>query len=183
MNETSTWISSWDRMLSIAFSSVAFYLLVVILVRLMGKRVTAQMNSFDWIITVAVGSLLASGILLEDVSIADGALAVLILAACQWAMTKLSVRSQRFEDAVKPRPRLLVHKGAYLRDAMDAERISKSEVDAALREKGYSSLADVNWVILETNGMMSVVSRRSQTLEEADLMGQAQPSTMETRGH
>jgi uncharacterized membrane protein YcaP (DUF421 family) len=172
MREISTWFSSWGHLQSIAISSVVFYLFAVVLVRFMGKRVTAQMNSFDWIITVAVGSLLASAILLKEVAIADGALAALILAGCQWVMTKMSVKSQGFENTVKPTPRLLVHDGAYLHEEMDAERISKAEVDAALREKGYSSIEDVKWVILETNGMMSVISRNGQSLEDANLLDQ-----------
>ncbi len=172
MFEISIWFSSWDRLESIAVSSLVFYVLIVTLVRVVGKRVTAQMNSFDWIITVAVGSLLASGILQKSVSIADATLAIVLLAACQWVMTKLSVHSQRFEKLVKPAPRLLVHKGAYLHREMARERISRAEVDSALRHSGHTSISDVNWVILETDGTMSVVPREKIALSQADLMQQ-----------
>lgn len=172
MSDLSTWFTSWDRLESIAVSSVALYVLIVVLVRVMGKRVTGQMNSFDWIITVAVGSLLASGILQNSVSVSDAALAIGILAACQWLMTKASVRSQRFEKLVKPAPRLLVHKGAYLDAQMEHERVTRAEVDAALREQGHASIDEVNWVVLETDGTMSVVPRMAVPLDKAGLMRQ-----------
>jgi uncharacterized membrane protein YcaP (DUF421 family) len=164
------WAAGWDRVISIAVSSVVFYLIVVLLVRLMGKRVTAQMNSFDWIITVAVGSLVASGILLEDVAITDATTAIAALALCQWVMTWMAMKSAKFSNFVKPVPRLLVHKGEYLESAMHAERITKSEVNVALRKKGFTDVRDANWVILETNGEMTVVPRQSTKFREAGLM-------------
>lgn len=164
------WASDWDRVLSITVSSVVFYLFVVLLVRVMGKRVTAQMNSFDWIITVAVGSLVASGILLRDVAVADAVTAIVVLALCQWAMTWMSMKSAHFSDIVKPVPRLLVHKGEYLESAMRAERVTKSEVNVALRAEGFTDVADANWVILETNGQLTVVPRQDVEFKQAELM-------------
>lgn len=164
------WASDWDRVLSITVSSVVFYLFVVLLVRVMGKRVTAQMNSFDWIITVAVGSLVASGILLEDVSLADAAVAIVALSLCQWAMTWMSIKSAYFSDIVKPVPRLLVHRGEYLESAMRAERVTKSEVNVALRAEGFTDVADANWVILEANGQLTVVPRQDVKFKQAGLM-------------
>ncbi|MGB3722587.1 MAG: DUF421 domain-containing protein, partial [Pacificimonas sp.] len=66
-----TWFNSWERLLSIGLSAIATYIGIVILVRISGKRTTSQMNNFDWIITVALGGLVTSGILLKGVSVVD----------------------------------------------------------------------------------------------------------------
>ena len=65
MEEIAGWYSNSDKMINIAIGAIFFYFLIVILVRILGKRTTSQMNNFDWIINIAVGSLAASGILLE----------------------------------------------------------------------------------------------------------------------
>ncbi len=90
MNEPWNIFADSERNLSIIASSLYFYVLVVALVRLMGKRTTAQMNNFDWIINVAVGSLVASGILFKNVPVMGATAAILTIAICQWLLTWLS---------------------------------------------------------------------------------------------
>ena len=165
-----TWFNSLDRLSSIAIGAVVFYLLIVLMTRLVGKRTTGQMNNFDWLVTVAVGSLAASGILLKDVSIADAALAICIMFALQWLTTWLVLRSPLICRMVKARPRLLLHQGEILKEALRKERISEAEIYTALREQGLANLDDASWVILENNGKMTVIQRGSAQLESAELM-------------
>ncbi len=97
------WSSSFDRMSSVAISSVFFFAFIVVLVRIVGKRATSQLNNFDWIINIAVGSLAASGILLEDVRIVDAATAIAVLAALQmlttWAVLKFEFASKAIKGS------------------------------------------------------------------------------------
>ncbi len=166
MDDIHTWFNSWARIWSVVQAAVFFFVLIVFLSRIGGKRLTGQLNNFDWIITVAVGSLMASGILLKDVSVADTTVAILVLAALQWGCTWLAVRSERFAALLKPPPRLLLDKGKVLKDSIVHERIAMAELEARLRQEGFTSLADANWVILETNGKLSVIPR-----SEADWAG------------
>ncbi len=168
--EPTVWVSDAERLGSIALSSVVLYLGLVALIRVIGKRATAQMNSFDWIVTVAVGSLLASGILSASVGILDAGLAIVTLGLCQWALTRLSVRLPAVEKAVKPQPRLLVHRGAYLEAAMADERVTRAEVDAALRGQGYTSVREVGWAVLETDASISVIPADAARPADCDLM-------------
>ena len=171
MDETiETWFNSPERLQSVAVGAVVFYLIIIIMARLTGKRTTGQMNNFDWLVTVAVGSLAASGILLRDVSIADAALAIIIIFALQWLTTWLVLRSPFMCRLIKPKPRLLLDKGGMLKDAMHKERISEAELYTAMREEGLVNLEEANWVILENNGKMTVIKRRDVELEDAKLM-------------
>ena len=160
----------WERLLSTAISSGVFFVLIVVLVRLAGKRITSQMTNFDWIVTVAIGSLASSGILLENVPMSDAIAAIVVLAAMQWLTTYLTVKSDGFAKVVRPAPRLLTHKGEYLEDAMLKERVTKEEIDAALRAEGHMSVEGANWVILEPNGVLTVIPRQDRNLKDGDLL-------------
>ncbi|WP_417322382.1 DUF421 domain-containing protein [Erythrobacter aureus] len=169
--QRSVWLSSYDKIGEIVISAAVFYLFVIALVRVLGKRTTNQLNNFDWIITFAIGSLFASGILLKDVAIVDSLAAILTLAILQWFTTKMVLRSKVVAKLVKSDPTLLVHKGEYIDSAMERTRISQEEICAVLRNEGYESPDDVNWVILETNGTFSVIPRSEKSLSRADTMG------------
>ena len=156
--------------MEISANALLFYILIIVMVRVFGKRTTSEFNNFDWIINVAVGSLAASGILLRNVASIDAITAIVILAACQFVTTKLVLRSEDVADIVKAEPTLLTHKGEYLRDAMARTRISEEEIKMALRAAGIGAVADANWVVLETNGTMSVLPRQNVRWDDADAL-------------
>jgi len=162
MEPAQTWTSEPDRLLHVLASCVVFYVFIILLTRLSGKRTTGNMNNFDWIITVGIGSLMASGILLRHVSMLDAMLAVTTLAALQWLTTWGTMRSNRFAQWVKPRPRLLLQNGAMLDGEMRRERISRDEVEAALRDAGLGDCGEAAWVVIETNGQLTVIARSGQ---------------------
>ena len=163
--------SSFDRMSSIAISSVFFFAFIVVLVRIVGKRATSQLNNFDWIINIAVGSLAASGILLEDVRIVDAATAIAVLAALQMLTTWAVLKFEFASNAIKAQPTLLTHKGEFLHPAMRRARISEEEICSTLRSHGMHDVSDANWVILETNGELTVIPRANVQLSEVGTMG------------
>jgi Ca2+/Na+ antiporter len=106
--------------------SLAYAALVLIL-RVTGKRTLSKMNAFDLVVTVALGSTLATVLLSRDVALAEGVTALLLLCLLQYAVTFLSVRSSAFQDFVKARPTLIFHRGRYLEDAMRKERVTREE--------------------------------------------------------
>ena len=169
--EWSLFETSWAQLGEVALSCLLIYLAIVVIVRLNGPRTTAQLNSFDWIINVMVGSLAASGVLLEDVSILTAGFAIVCLAFLQFVLTWTTERSSLASDVVKARPMLLTHKGEYLEEAMRSARVSKAEIETALRENGHWSVHDANWVILETNGKLTVLPRDdAQTVSNTEVL-------------
>jgi len=133
------------------------YIALVLMLRISGKRTLAKLNAFDLVVTVALGSTLATITLSKDVPLATGITALAVLIGMQYAVAWLSVRSRSVRRAVRSEPRLLVSRGRFLDSAMQAERLTEEEVLSALRNEGLSSAAEIDAVILETDGSLSVV--------------------------
>ena len=95
--------------------------------RASGKRTLSKLNAFDLVVTVALGSTLATALLSKDVA----------LAGPQWAVAKLSLRSPRSSRLVKAEPRLPPHRGRFLDGALRDERVTRDEVLAALRAAAW----------------------------------------------
>lgn len=170
MNERQDWVMSWNEIGDAVLSAILFYILIVVAVRLFGKRSTAQLNNFDWIINITVGSLAASGILLETVPVVRAALAILTIMSLQFAMTWMALRYDRISNLIKASPTLLTHRGEYLEDAMRKTRISHEEICAVLREHGIAELKEANWVVLETDGKLTVIPKKELDLRNASTM-------------
>ena len=110
--------------------------------------------------TVALGSAFATVVLDKSVPLAEGVVAFAVLIALQYVITWLSVRVRWVRALVKSEPTLLVSDGAYLDAAMSAQRVTREEVEAALREQGVSGIETVACVVLETDGTLSVIPER-----------------------
>lgn len=154
---------SWESLLRVFAVGGAAYVALVIMLRLSGKRTLSKMNAFDLVVTVALGSTLATVLLDRSVPLADGLLALGLLVFLQYVITWGSVRSDRFQHLVKAAPTALARDGRYLEDKMRAQRVTREEIEAALRQHGLSSIATVRSVTLETDGSLSVVPASSES--------------------
>lgn len=149
---------NWFSLIRIAVVGVAAYAALVLLIRLFGKRTLSKMNAFDFVVTVALGSTLATILLDKNVTLAEGLLAIALLCGLQFAVAYSSVRFRRVETIVKSEPSLLLYRGRFLDDAMLRERVTREEVLAALRSQGHGDVARVEAAVLESDGSVSVVS-------------------------
>ena len=154
------WFDGMDGLVRVALISVSAYAALILILRVAGKRSLSKLNAFDLVVTVALGSTLATVLLSSDVAMAEGALAFVMLALLQWIVTRLSIASAAVRKLVRAEPRLLARDGAYLEDAMRRERVTRDELDEALRKQGAGRIEDVSAVILETDGSLSVLSGR-----------------------
>lgn len=153
----------------IVITLCAYGILIVVL-RAAGKRALAKLNAFDLVVTVALGSTLATVLLSKDVALSEGALAFAMLAGLQYAVARASIRWRWFRNAVRAEPRLLVEDGEARRDAMAAERVTRDEIDAALRQQGIGRIADAAAVVLETDGSLSVIAASAGRAAELDAL-------------
>ena len=148
---------SVDDIFRILSSAILVYVLIIIYIRILGKRSTSELNNFDWIVTVSLGSIVASTVILEDISVVEGGLSVFILMALQYLVTKAMVGSDRFREVVKSTPQLLLFEGEFIDENMKKERILEPEVYAAIRQKGLKSIKEIYAVVLETNSKISII--------------------------
>ena len=118
------------------------------------------MNAFDFVVTVALGSTLATILLNRNVALAEGVLALALLIFLQYLVTWLSVRSQLVRRVVASEPTLLLHEGTFLRVAMRRERVNEDEVRQALRKEGVEDPTGARAVVLESDGTFSVIAAK-----------------------
>jgi uncharacterized membrane protein YcaP (DUF421 family) len=155
---------SWQGLGRVVIVGALAYVALVCILRVSGNRTLSKLNAFDLVVTVALGSTLSTILLDKDVPLAEGTLAVLVLVGLQFCVTWSSVRWPYVRRAVKSDPVLLVHRGRGLPDALRRARVTNDEILAVLRREGIARLDDVDAVMLESDGSLSVVpsSRTAQ---------------------
>ena len=166
---------SWQDLLRILVVGTLAYAGLVLFLRVTGKRTLSKMNAFDFVVTVALGSTLATALLSTEVSLSEGLFAFAVLCALQYLVATASVRSKRFERLVKSEPSLLFFRGDFLSGALWRERVTPDEVTAAMRAAGLSATNSVEAVVLETDGSFSVLpsgrAEKPDTLEGVQTQG------------
>jgi uncharacterized membrane protein YcaP (DUF421 family) len=148
---------NWSGIVRTLLVGVMAYAVLVLFLRLSGKRTLAKLNAFDLVVTVALGSTLATILLSESVALAEGLTALALLIFLQYAVAFTSVRSKGFARAVRSEPALLVHKGEPLERALKRERVTVEEVESAVRSSGGQTLGEAKSVVLESDGSLSVI--------------------------
>lgn len=171
---------TWSALGRTAVVGVLAYIALVFLLRVSGKRTLSKMNAFDLVVTVALGSTLATVLLSTDVALANGVLAFTLLIGLQLTITWLSVRSSMVRNFVKAEPTLLLHRGRFLRGAMKRERVTEDEILSALRGQGIVAVEEVEAVVLETDSSFSVVKKSSASASDSALANVADRTSEES---
>jgi uncharacterized membrane protein YcaP (DUF421 family) len=152
------WFDSWSDVLRTVIIGSAAYLSLIVILRASGKRTLAQLNIFDFVVTVALGSTLATILLSADVSWSEGLAALGLLAGLQFLVAFLSSRLPAMRSVITSRPAVLVWHGHLQNEAISANRLSRSEVLQAVRSSGQGDVSRIAAVVLESNGTLSVIS-------------------------
>ncbi len=183
------WFQSWSDLGRVLLVGTAAYLTVVVVLRLTGKRTLAKLNAFDLVVTVALGSTLATILLSADVSWSEGATALALLAGLQLVVAWATVRVAWIRRLVTSVPTLLLHDGVVLQDQLRGQRVSLPDLRQAVRASGQGSLGEVAAVVLESDGSLSVVPRSAagdrSALEDVPFpggSGQTGPAQPRTSG-
>lgn len=150
---------NWEAIFRGLVIGVLAYFALIICLRLSGKRTLSKWNIFDFIVTIALGSALAAVILTKDITLSEGVLALGLLVGLQFVITWLSVRSDFIQRLIKTNPTLLFEDGEFICEAMRQQRVTESEIRAAIRSKGMAAIEDVAAVVLETDGTFSVIKK------------------------
>lgn len=149
----------WSDIVRVLVVGTLAYAALIVLLRVTGKRTLSKMNAFDFVVTVALGSTLATILLSRDVALVEGVVALALLIVLQMVVAWASVRWRGFRRLVKAEPTLLLHKGEMLENAMAHERVVPEEILAAARSSGHADLESLEAVVLETDGTFSVIGK------------------------
>jgi uncharacterized membrane protein YcaP (DUF421 family) len=148
---------NWETLFRTLIIGVLAYVSLVMLLRISGRRTLSKMNAFDMVVTVALGSTLATILLNRDVALAEGVLAFALLIGMQYLVTWSSVRMPWVRKIVTGEPALLVYEGKLLPSALKRARVTEDEIHSAVRSAGRQTFEQIKAVVLETDGSFSVV--------------------------
>ena len=152
------WFDSTSDLVRVVLVGAAAYAWLVLVLRVSGKRTLAKLNAFDLVVSVALGSTLATILLSTDVAFAEGALALALLAALQFGVAAVTSRLPGGRSFVTARPTLLLDDGVLDQAALRAQRVTAGEVRQAVRSSGAGDLSRVAAVVLESDGSFSVIT-------------------------
>lgn len=156
--------------LKMLFAGVLIYVYVIIITRVAGKRTFAKMSSFDFAITIAMGSILADAVNKPVSSLGPALISLAILAGLQVLFAKLRSVSDGFEKLVSNSPLLLMEGEQILEENLKKALVSRADLMAKLREANVLELSQVRAVVFETTGDISVLHAKEDITIEPTIM-------------
>lgn len=140
--------------------ATAVYVVVLVMVRLSGKRTVGQFTPFDLLVVVLLGTAVQNSLIGEDASLLGGLILAATLLGLNWGVGKLSSRSRRFDEWVEGKPVILVRHGHLFRDELARQSLSERDFAIARRSAGYATLSDIALAVLESSGEITFIRRR-----------------------
>ena len=140
--------------------SVVVYAFLIVLLRVTGKRQVGQLAPFDLVLLLVLSNAVQNSMNAGDNSLIGGLIAASTLIAINYVVAMLTYRSKRIEALVEGRPQLLIHNGSLIAAALNEARMTRHELNAALRQAGCASVEEVHYAVLENNGSVSVVAKK-----------------------
>lgn len=150
-------LTSWHTALEIALRTTAVYALVLVGIRLTGKREVGQMTPFDLTLLLLLSNSVQNAMTGPDNSVMGGAVAALVLLTLNFLLAEVSGLNRRFRKMIQGSPTLLIHNGECITSHMAKEHISMDELNRALREHGVACIGDAALAVLEVDGSISIL--------------------------
>lgn len=147
--------------MDIVIRAAVIFIFVFVLTRLLGRRELSSLEPFDLILLVVVGDLVQQGVTQSDYSVTGALLAVSTISLLTVGLSYASYRSGRLRPILAGEPIVLVENGEAVERSLRRQRLTVEEIEAEARLSQISSLEQVRWAILETNGKISFVEKSS----------------------
>lgn len=147
--------------LFIVFNSVIVYLFIILALRLFGKKELTQLSIIDLVFILLISNSVQNAMVGDNTSLIGGLTAAASLFVVNWILKNLIFRSQNLSDIVQGNPLMLVYHGKVIQKHLDQAKLSNNELEAAIREHGLKNIKDVDVVVLEVDGNISVLSKNS----------------------
>lgn len=159
---------------------VVVYLVLVLLLRIFGKRELAQLNPFDLVVLLSLSNTVQNAIIGEDNSVTGGIIGACSLLAINWLVVRILFRSPRLNRALEGRPSVLIREGHIDRRALEHEALTREELVEVVHRQGFEHIHDVHRCELEPNGTFYIEGRdpsisdkrHGELLARLDALGQ-----------
>ena len=136
--------------------TILLYLILILVVRLMGKRQIGEMEPAEFVVTMLLANLAAIPMQDTGIPLLSGLVPILTVLGVELILAVLSLRSLRFRQLLCGKPVILMENGVVLQENLSRTRVTLDELTEHLREQGYLDLSTVKYAILETDGQLSV---------------------------
>ena len=159
-------------MLITFFRAIILYILVLIVMRVMGKREIGQLQPFELAISIMIADLATIPMADVGIPITTGVIAMLSLLIMHLLISYINLKSMRMRALICGKPRILIYRGKIQEKALIKERFTMNELEERLRSVNVMNLGDVEYAILETSGQISVIqkpNKRNVTPEDLQL--------------
>ena len=148
-------------MLIVAIRTIILYLALLSTLRLMGKSELSKMSPFQLTVIFMIAELAAIPLDSIDASLINGLIAIFMLTLMQILISYLSTKTENFKIFISGRPTIIIEKGKLNIKELRKQRIALTDLMEQLRIKGYPSIGDIDYAIIETNGELSIITKEN----------------------
>ena len=159
MDKVAFFWTGWDPIFRIIVVGTLTYIGIVLILRISAKRTLANMNAFDFIITIAMGSAFGRILTASEVSVSESIVTFLLLASLQFTFSYFDGKSKIFRWLITSQPTLLYYNGEFIEKNMSKEKVLQENIFSALRKQQFGSFKNVEAIILEVNGSISIIKK------------------------
>jgi len=145
--------------LETAGRTAAVYIVILLGLRVLGKRHVAQLSLVDLVLILLISNAVQNAMVGPDTSLLGGIVAAVTLLILSYGFTWVLYRFRPMEKLFEPNPLLLVHNGKVIQKNLDAEKITREELERAIREHGVEDIKEVKIAVIETDGTVSVIQK------------------------
>ena len=146
-------------MLITFFRAIVLYVVVLIVMRFMGKREIGQLQPFELAISIMIADLASTPMTEIGIPLTNGIVPILGLLVMHLAISTLNIKSIKIREIICGKPRILIYRGKIDEDSLRKERLTVNELQEKLRSKDTVTLGEVEYAILETSGEVTVIKK------------------------
>ena len=156
--------------LEIAFKTLAVFAILLLVLRMLGKRAHHNLSPMQQMLLIALGSAAGDALLYPSVALGYASLILIGVTGLTMAVERWADRSRRVLDIIESQPRVLVRDGVVCQGVLKHERSNERELHAALRRAGARSMAQVELAVIEVTGSISVFLNDKKPGAKQDLL-------------
>jgi len=145
---------------------ILVYFVLVILLRVFGKRELAQLNPFDLVVLLSLSNTVQNAIIGDDNSVTGGVIGAVTLLVTNYLVVRFLFRHRRLDQLIEGRPSVLVHEGHIQKEELARQLMSRAELEVVVRRQGFDGVNAVNEVILEPGGAFVIQPKTPRQEDE-----------------
>lgn len=139
--------------------TLILYILVVVGLRVMGKRQIGEMQPSELVVAIMISDLATIPMQEIGIPLSFGIIPIFTLILMEVLLSQFSLKSKKVRRALTGKPNVIIHNGHILEDEMKKIRFNMDDLNEQLRIQGYTGIKDINFAILETNGQLSIIPK------------------------